>query len=48
MWDYQTPQQRIAGRDESRQIAQEIHNEITIKNRDLIYTHDVSNLNCKK
>lgn len=41
LWDCQTPQQKVAGRDESRQIASEIHNEIAIKNRDLIYTHEV-------
>lgn len=40
VWDYQNPQQKVAGRDESRRIVREIHDEITIKNRDLIYTHE--------
>lgn len=47
VWDYQNPQQRVAGRDESMKIAKEIHDEITIKNRDLIYTHEVIIFNCK-
>lgn len=41
IWNYNTPQEKICCDEETKQIHQDIHKEITIKNRDLIYKHEV-------
>ncbi|XP_045157201.1 alpha-ketoglutarate-dependent taurine dioxygenase-like [Mercenaria mercenaria] len=39
VWDYGTDKERVTSQQETRQILQEIHNEIVKDNRRLIYSH---------
>lgn len=41
IWNYRESKERIASAEETASLLQEIRDEIVIKNKDLIYKHDV-------
>lgn len=41
VWNYKTPNERVCSAGETRDIIKEIFEEITVKNEDLIYKHEV-------
>lgn len=41
IWNYGGPKERITSVEETKQLLQEIHDEI-VRNKHLIYKHDVS------